>query len=100
MCEQPLGAEDYIAIAEKFHTVFLNSIPRLTYDRRNEVKRLILLIDCLYEAGCRFVMTAEKSFESIYEGNDHAFEFDRTISRLMEMQSIDYHRQAKLKRQN
>lgn len=95
LCEQPLGAEDYIAVADKFHTVFLKSIPRLTYDRRNEAKRLILLIDCLYEAGCRFVMTAEKPFNAIYEGHDHVFEFDRTISRLMEMQSKAYHDEAK-----
>jgi len=94
LCEKPHGAEDFIAIAKKFHTVFLKNVPRLTYDRRNEAKRLILLIDCLYEQGCRLVMTAEKPIDALYEGDDHAFEFDRTISRLMEMQSKDYHAKA------
>lgn len=90
LCERPMGAEDYIAIAKAFHTVFLKDIPRLMYDRRNEAKRLILLIDCLYEAGCRLVILAEQPLDKLYQGSDHAFEFDRTISRLMEMQSVDY----------
>ncbi len=90
LCERPMGAEDYIGIAKAFHTVFLKDIPRLMYDRRNEAKRLILLIDCLYEAGCRLVILAEQPLDKLYQGSDHAFEFDRTISRLVEMQSGDY----------
>ena len=91
ICERAYGAEDYIAIANKFDTVFLTDIPRLGYDRRNEAKRLILLIDCLYEAKCRLVISAQNEINKLYHGDDHAFEFDRTMSRLMEMQSISYH---------
>lgn len=91
LCEKPYGAEDYITIAKEFDTVFLTQIPRLTYDRRNEAKRLILLIDCLYEAKCRLIISAQCDVYKLYHGHDHAFEFDRTISRLMEMQSSQYH---------
>lgn len=91
LCEKPYGAEDYIALAQKYDTVFLTDIPRLGYDRRNEAKRLILLIDCLYEAKCRLIISAETNIEKLYRGSDHSFEFERTISRLMEMQSSAYH---------
>ena len=93
LCERPYGADDYIAIATQYDTVFLTQIPRLGYDRRNEAKRLILLIDCLYEAQCRLVVSAQNDIQKLYHGYDHAFEFDRTVSRLMEMQSAQYHEQ-------
>ncbi len=91
LCEKPLGAEDYITISKNYDTVFLENIPVLSAEKRNEAKRLILLIDCLYEAHCRLVLSAEADIYGLYEGEDHAFEFDRTVSRLMEMQSYDYH---------
>ncbi|MEM7650561.1 MAG: cell division protein ZapE [Pseudomonadota bacterium] len=90
LCEQPHGAEDYLAITEAYHTVFLENVPKLTYDRRNEAKRLITLIDTLYEAKTKLVVTADAPPSELYRGDDHGFEFDRTISRLMEMQSEDY----------
>lgn len=92
LCEQPLGAEDYIKIAKTFDTVFVENIPTLNAEKRNEAKRLILLIDCLYEAKCRLILSAANDIDALYHGHDHAFEFDRTISRLMEMQSMAYHR--------
>ncbi len=91
LCEKPLGAEDYITIADKFDTVFIENIPALDASMRNEAKRFILLIDCLYEAKCRVILSAEKDIHKLYSGDDHAFEFDRTISRLLEMQSHAYH---------
>ena len=60
------------------------------YDRRNEIKRLMNLIDALYEAGTNVVISADAPADKLYYGKDHAFEFDRTISRLIEMQSADY----------
>ena len=90
LCERPRGAEDFIAIAERYETVFLEGIPKLGYDRRNEAKRLMILIDALYEAGTRLVVSAATTPDRLYTGADHAYEFDRTISRLNEMQSKDY----------
>lgn len=90
LCERPHGAEDYLAIAKKFHTVFLEDVPKLGYDRRNEAKRLMNLIDALYEARVRVIITAAALPEKLYTGSDHAYEFERTISRLKEMQGKDY----------
>jgi len=90
LCEQPLGAEDYIKIASSYSTVFLEGIPKMGYDRRNEIKRLMNLIDALYEAGTHVVISAEVQPDMLYHGHDHSFEFDRTVSRLIEMQSENY----------
>ncbi len=90
LCERPLGAEDYLAIAKRYHTIFLEYIPRLGYDRRNEAKRLMTLVDVLYDTHRNLVITAEDMPQKIYTGQDHAFEFQRTISRLLEMQSDGY----------
>ncbi|PCK00510.1 MAG: cell division protein ZapE [Zetaproteobacteria bacterium] len=90
LCERPHGAEDYLEIARKYHTVFLEGVPKLGYDRRNEVKRLINLIDALYEAHTTVVISAAVEAEELYTGHDHAYEFERSVSRLLEMQSDDW----------
>ena len=90
LCGQPLGAEDYIAIARGYHTIVLDGVPQLTEDRRNEAKRFMTLIDALYEHKVNLVMAADAPPHDLYRGDTHAFEFERTISRLMEMQSNDY----------
>ncbi len=90
LCEQPHGAEDYLAIAQKFPTIFLEGVPKLGYDRRNEAKRLMTLIDALYESKTNLVITADAPPDKLYMGHDHEFEFQRTISRLLEMQSPKY----------
>ncbi|MCB1563273.1 MAG: AFG1 family ATPase [Alphaproteobacteria bacterium] len=90
LCEQPHGAEDYLAIAKRYHTIFLEGVPQLKYDRRNEAKRLMLLIDALYESGTKLIVSADAPPEKLYHGHDHGFEFQRTVSRLLEMQSASW----------
>ena len=90
LCENPHGAEDYLTIADSYHTIFLEGIPTMGYDRRNEAKRLMILVDSLYEKGTNLVITAEAPPDELYYGDDHKFEFKRTVSRLMEMQSEEY----------
>lgn len=90
LCEQALGAEDYLKVAATYHTVFLENIPKLTYDRRNEAKRLMTLIDALYDQGTKLIVSADALPAQLYRGHDHEFEFQRTVSRLIEMQSPDY----------
>lgn len=94
LCERPLGAEDYLAIAKRYHTIFLENVPRLAYDRRNEAKRLMTLVDVLYDTHRNLVITAEEPPHRLYVGHDHAFEFQRTVSRLLEMQTPAYLNQA------
>lgn len=92
LCEKPLGARDYLAIARRFPTLFIDHVPVLAEGRRNEAKRFILLIDTLYDHHVRLVMSAEAEPQALYAGKSgvESFEFDRTASRLVEMQSHDW----------
>ena len=90
LCEQPLGAGDYIAIAKRYHTIVLDGVPKLPESRRNEAKRFMLLIDELYEHKTNLVMAADTAPDGLYTEGRHAFEFERAVSRLMEMQSAEY----------
>jgi cell division protein ZapE len=87
LCVQALGPADYIAIAERFHTVFIEAMPRLRPERRDEARRLATLVDTLYEAHARIVVLAAAEPAAIYPAGDQAFEFQRTASRLEEMRS-------------
>lgn len=92
LLERPLGAQDFLAIARRFHTVMIDDVPAMTEAERNEAKRFIMLVDALYDAGRRLVMSADAPAEALYRGvnGTEAFEFDRTASRLIEMRSDDY----------
>ena len=90
LCTRPLGAADYLKIAQSFHTVIIRDVPVLGAEKRNEAKRFVTLIDALYEAKTKLILSAEAPPSSLYEKGDGAFEFERTVSRLMEMQSADY----------
>nr|WP_210331007.1 cell division protein ZapE [Microvirga terrestris] len=92
LCSKPLGAADYLAVAEEFHTVILENIPRMTFERRNEVKRFITLIDAFYDAHVKLLASAEAEAPELYHADTgrEAFEFDRTVSRLIEMRSEEY----------
>jgi len=92
LCSRPLGASDYMAIVRRYHTIFVDDVPVLDYSRRNEAKRFILLIDTLYDHHVRLVISAEAAPEKLYSApsGTEAFEFDRTASRLFEMQSEEY----------
>tara|TARA_R110002072_G_scaffold1303_6_gene10628 strand:+ start:7770 stop:8915 length:1146 start_codon:yes stop_codon:yes gene_type:complete len=90
LCSRPLGAADYLAIAARFHTVLLDGVPGLKREKRNEAKRFVTLIDALYEAKAKLVMSADAEPADLYPDGDGAFEFARTASRLIEMRSHDY----------
>lgn len=90
LCAKPLGPGDYLEIANRFHTMILSGIPQMGPENRNEAKRFVTLIDALYEARVNLICSAATSPEQLYEQGDGAFEFERTVSRLMEMQSEDY----------
>ncbi len=90
LCARPLGAEDYLALATHFHTLILDGVPRLDAGQRNEARRFMTLVDALYEHRVNLVMAADAPPEALYDGPDGAFEFQRTVSRLNEMQAADY----------
>lgn len=95
LCSEARGAADYLAIARHFHTVIVVAIPRLGPELRNETARFITLIDALYEHKVKLIATADAEPAALYDwqgkGDEEGrFMFDRTVSRLMEMQSQDY----------
>ena len=90
LCGAANGPADYLAIAERFTTVFIENVPTLSPNNRNEARRFVTLIDALYEASAKTVILAEAEPEGLYPIGDGAFEFERTVSRLEEMRSEDY----------
>ncbi len=90
LCANPLGPADYLAIAWRYHTVIIVGIPKMGPENRNEAKRFVTLIDALYENGVKLLCSAAAPPDDLYESGDGAFEFQRTVSRLHEMQSADY----------
>jgi len=92
LCEQPLGAIDYLKIAHEFHTVIIDNIPAMTQENRNPAKRFILLVDTLYENAVKIIASAATEPHLLYAGTEgfEANEFKRTASRLFEMGSQTY----------
>ena len=90
VCGKALGPADYLAIATHFHTVVLDGIPRLSPDNADKARRFITLIDALYEHRVKLVASAQDVPDRLYERGENAAMFERTASRLMEMQSQEY----------
>ncbi|NBN65014.1 cell division protein ZapE [Microvirga tunisiensis] len=92
LCARPLGAADYLRIAQAYGTVFIENVPAMDLSRRNEAKRFINLIDAFYDNGVKTVISAETEPDGLYRAasGTEMFEFDRTISRLIEMRSEAY----------
>ncbi len=90
LCGENRGAADYLAIAHAYHSVIVVGIPQLSPENRNEAIRFTKLIDALYENSVKLFATAAAEPENLYRSGDGVFEFERTVSRLKEMQSADY----------
>ena len=90
LCERPLGANDYLAIVRQYGALYIDRIPIMGPDRRNEAKRFVTLIDAIYDTRTKLVCSADGEPDQLYQQGDGAFEFERTASRLMEMRTEDY----------
>lgn len=90
LCGKPLGAGDYLALAEAVRVLILEDIPTLSRDNFNEAKRFVTLIDALYEAKVRLIASSAAAPEMLYLEGEGTFEFERTASRLQEMQADDW----------
>jgi cell division protein ZapE len=92
LCEQPLGAADYLRIAHEYHTIVLDHVPVMRYETRNAAKRFIALIDTLYDNSVKLIASAQAQPHELYRAEEgyEASEFDRTASRLIEMGSQSY----------
>jgi cell division protein ZapE len=92
LCVAALGARDFLAIAENFHTIIIDDIPILDNSQVNEAKRFILLVDALYDQRVKLIVSAAAEPQGLYlaKAGREAFEFARTVSRLTEMRSAAY----------
>jgi cell division protein ZapE len=90
LCMQALGPADYLEIGNRFDIVILADIPKLTKEKCNEAKRFVTLIDALYEHKVKLICTAEVPAQELYTAGEGSFEFERTVSRLIDMQSESY----------
>jgi cell division protein ZapE len=90
LCGQPLGPADFLAVAGAVRVLFLEDVPRLDSGKFNEAKRFVTLVDALYEAGVKLIVTAADEPERLYLEGSGSFEFERTASRLREMQSAGW----------
>ena len=90
LCEKPRGAVDYIEIARAFNTVVVSNMPRLSGDDDNAARRFVTLVDEFYDRNVKLLLSADAPITDLYSGQKLAFEFQRTTSRLTEMQSHDY----------
>lgn len=93
LCDANLGAEDYIEIAKTYSTIILKNVPKLKKDDYNLALRFIKLVDSLYEHKTKLIISAEVEPQKLYEKGEGSFEFSRTVSRLIEMQSEKYFKQ-------
>lgn len=87
---EPRGAADYLAVAQRFHSVIIVGIPVMTREMRNEAARFVTLVDALYEHRVKLLAAADAEPSGLYPHGDGSFEFQRTISRLEEMRSAEY----------
>ncbi|MCF4100008.1 cell division protein ZapE [Maritalea mediterranea] len=90
LCEAPLGSRDYLRLSHHYHTFIIDEIPYLDRARSDAAKRFILLVDTLYDRGCKLAASFAAPLEELSGDDQTAFEFQRTLSRLMEMRSLEY----------
>jgi cell division protein ZapE len=90
LCETPLGPGDFLEIARRFRSIIISGVPVMSGERRDAARRFVTMIDTFYDNHIHLMLSADAPPQGLYDGDDWGFEFDRTISRLMEIQSADY----------
>ena len=90
LCDGPRSQADYIEIARWYPSVIVSGVPQFDAALENQARRFIALVDEFYDRRVKLILSADAEVNSLYQGNKLAFEFDRTISRLIEMQSTEY----------
>jgi len=90
LCDGPRSQNDYIELAREYHAVLLGQVPQLGAARDDQARRFINLVDEFYDRSVKLVVAAEVALHELYTGGRLSFEFERTKSRLLEMQSHEY----------
>ena len=95
LCRKPLAAADFLAIAERYRSIIISDVPIFEDDQRDIARRFMVLVDAFYDTKTHVIISASAQPTELYSGYDWRFEFDRTVSRLMEMQSVEYIQEAR-----
>ena len=90
ICDGPRSQNDYIDIARWYPTVIVSGVPQLDKQKEDPARRFIALVDEFYDRRVKLIVSAEVAAEQLYQGSKLTFEFERTLSRLIEMQSTEY----------
>ena len=90
ICDGPRGTADYIEIARCYHTVLISNVPMMDWQMENQARRFVNLVDEFYDHSVKLILSAAVPLEALYQGEKLKFEFQRTLSRLQEMQSHEY----------
>lgn len=90
ICDGPRGTADYIEIARCYHTVLISNVPMMDWQMENQARRFVNLVDEFYDRSVKLILSAAVPLEKLYQGEKLKFEFQRTLSRLQEMQSHEY----------
>jgi cell division protein ZapE len=90
LCEGPRSQNDYIELAHSYHTIFISSVPILDAQHENAARRFVMLVDEAYDRHVNLVLSTAAPPDQLYQGERLRFEFQRTSSRLIEMQSQEY----------
>jgi cell division protein ZapE len=90
LCGGPRSQNDYLELALRFHTVLLSNVPRMSAGQAGEARRFTWLVDVLYDHGVKLILSADAMPGGLYTTGSLALEFQRTVSRLVEMQSRTY----------
>jgi cell division protein ZapE len=90
LCDGPRSQNDYIELGKLFHAVIIANVPSMSIKNDDLARRFINLIDEFYDRGVKVIMSADAAIPDIYEGGKLEFEFQRTTSRMLEMQSHEY----------
>lgn len=90
LCDGPRSQNDYIELAREFHAVILSNVPQMSVETDDQARRFINLVDEFYDRSVKVIISAEAPIHELYQGGKLSFEFERTESRLLEMQSQEY----------
>jgi cell division protein ZapE len=97
LCGGPRSYADYVDLAKRFHTVMLSNIPQLSAKDSDAARRFTWLVDVFYDDRVNLIVSAQTQPEALFTEGEHAAEFQRTVSRLYEMQTVEYLRTERRK---
>jgi cell division protein ZapE len=90
LCDGPRSQNDYIELAKEYHAVLISNVPGLTEKKEDQARRFVNLVDEFYDRSVKLIISGERPLHELYSGRRLSFEFERTVSRLLEMQSHEY----------